>query len=77
METTNTSESFMGRLLRERDELKDKCEKLTSFLSDKEKAIKIAGIVQVELLVNQLYFMDEYLCILEERIEDLQKPLDK
>jgi len=71
-ETPAKEETFFDRLVRERDELKDKVEKLASFLSDKEKAIKISGELQVAFLHRQLFYMNEYLGILKERIDHLE-----
>jgi len=69
---TATTETFFDRLVRERDELKDKVEKLTSFLSDKEKAIKISGELQWLFLHRQLSYMGQYLGVLNERIDHLE-----
>lgn len=65
-------ETFFDRLVRERDELKDKVEKLASFLSDDEKATKISGKFQVSFLHRQLFYMNHYLGILNERIDHLE-----
>ena len=66
------TETFMDRLIAERDQLQDRHTKLEAFLSDKEKATKISGPTQVAMLIEQYQHMFKYLNILDERILDLQ-----
>jgi hypothetical protein len=61
-------ETFLDRLTKERDELKEKYVKLHAFLLNKSKAIEIVGKEQHTLLVSQLHHMDAYLSILDRRI---------
>ena len=68
---TATTETFMDRLIAERDQLCDKLLKLEGFLSDKENAAKISGQTQVAMLIEQHQHMFKYLNILDKRIEDL------
>jgi len=62
---------FKSRLLEERDQLQEKVTKLDDFI-DSDAYTTIAERQQ-ELLLDQIYFMAEYLSILKERIEDLDK----
>jgi hypothetical protein len=62
---------FKTRLLEERDQLKEKLEKLDTFV-DGDIFPTILEL-QRELLLVQLYHMSEYLYILDERLEDLDK----
>ena len=66
-------ETFMDRLIKERDELHDKFEKLTSFLSKEEKAKEISGIRQFTMLSTQWGYMGQYLATLNQRIENLNQ----
>ncbi len=68
---TATTETFMDRLIAERDQLSDRLLKLEVFLSDKENAAKISGPTQVAMLIEQHHHMFKYLNILDKRIEDL------
>ena len=68
---TATTETFMDRLIAERDQLSDRLLKLEVFLSDKENATKISGPTQVAMLIEQHHHMFKYLNILDKRIEDL------
>lgn len=61
-------ETFLDRLIQERDELREKYTRLHSFLLDKQKAIDIVGKEQHTLLVQQLHHMDAYASILDRRI---------
>jgi hypothetical protein len=70
------TETFMDRLIRERDELQDKLTKLESFLANKTKAIEISGMEQYNLLIKQVDVMYDYLAILNERINKLQATID-
>ena len=63
--------TFMDRLIKERDELKDKFEKLTQFL-ESGKSPEVVGARQFEMLKAQQSFMDGYLLVLNDRIKDLQ-----
>lgn len=68
---TATTETFMDRLIKERDELKDKFFKLTQFL-ESGKAKEVVSARQFEMLKAQQTFMDGYLLVLNDRIEDIQ-----
>jgi hypothetical protein len=70
------TETFMDRLIRERDELQDKLTKLEAFLANKTKAIEISGMDQYNLLIKQVDVMYDYLAILNERINKLQATID-
>jgi hypothetical protein len=70
------TETFMDRLIRERDELQDKLTKLEAFLANKTKAIEISGMEQYNLLIKQVDVMYDYLAILNERINKLQATID-
>jgi predicted ATPase len=65
---TNVEETFLDRLVKEKDELMDKHSKLESFLANKGRAIEISGQQQFDLLNEQEGYMRRYLEILEERI---------
>lgn len=56
------------RLIMEKQQLDDKIVKLNAFLSDGEKAEKIAGYPQVNLMQRQLEIMVEYSSVLNTRI---------
>jgi hypothetical protein len=64
-------ETFLDRLIKEKNELAEKLDKLTSFLNNKEKAISISGHKQYEYLCLQKDVMAEYHDILVDRIRDL------
>lgn len=64
-------ESFMDRLLKERDELSTKIDKLSAFLG-KTDLVKTVGMVQAEWLFDQQRVMREYLGILDKRIANLE-----
>ena len=66
------AETFFERLVREKEELAEKLEKLRSFLSNKEKAIQISGDYQYTLLQEQLKHMENYHGTLYARIEDIE-----
>jgi len=60
-------ENFKERLIKERDELKEKHTKLNNFLlGDKTGTI---NHIQLSLLIDQKVIMYQYLCILNKRIE--------
>lgn len=65
-------ETFYDRLLKERDELKEKVDKLDSFLSEPHKAMQVSGKTQYDLLLKQQYHMNEYLNTLNDRIIHLE-----
>jgi hypothetical protein len=67
-----STETFLDRLQKERDELSDKLVKLEAFISNKQKAIQISGQSQYDLLLKQSHFMNEYLNILDHRLILLQ-----
>jgi hypothetical protein len=71
---TATTETFLDRLIKERDELQDKHAKLSSFLASKDKAIEISGEAQYDFMSSQLYHMAMYLQVLYARINHLQNP---
>lgn len=64
-------ETFLTRLVKERDELKDRLDKLDDFLMS-DKADKIDPI-QRDLLQIQSTSMNTYLTCLETRLERLNK----
>ena len=64
-------ETFLTRLVKERDELKDRLDKLDNFLMS-DKADKIDPI-QRDLLQIQSTSMNTYLTCLETRLERLNK----
>lgn len=68
---TATTETFMDRLIKERDELKDKFFKLTLFL-ESGKAKEVVSARQFEMLKAQQTFMDGYLLVLNDRIQNLE-----
>jgi len=57
------------RVKAEYDELDERLAKLRSFLDDEDKAVEIAGEVQVELLWEQKDAMERLLQILGHRLE--------
>jgi hypothetical protein len=65
------SDTFLDRLILERDELQDRHSKLESFLANKGRAIEISGQNQFDLLNQQEGHMRYYLHTLNERINDL------
>lgn len=68
---TATTETFMDRLIAERDQLKDRFFKLTQFLESGTAKEKV-GARQFEMLKAQQSFMDGYLLVLNDRIDNLQ-----
>ena len=62
---------FKSRLLEERDQLQEKVTKLDAFM-DTETFETISKRQQM-LLSDQLSYMEDYLYILNARIEDLDK----
>lgn len=71
LEEVPATETFYERLIRERDELAEKVDKLSAFLSNETKAKQISGETQYSLLFKQRHYMYEYLTILNKRIDDL------
>ena len=65
------SETFQERVQIERDELAVKVEKLRTFL-DKTNVETEIGINQYRLLIKQLTYMENYLAILDIRLEDFK-----
>lgn len=65
------SETFKERVQIERDELAVKVEKLRTFL-DKNNVETEIGINQYRLLIKQLTYMENYLAILDIRLEDFK-----
>ena len=65
------SETFQERVQIERDELAVKVEKLRTFL-DKNNVETEIGINQYRLLIKQLTYMENYLAILDIRLEDFK-----
>lgn len=65
---SSQEESAFGRIVEEKKLLDDKIVKLNAFLIDDDKACKIAGYVQVELMRDQLRTMLDYSSILNRRI---------
>ena len=68
---TATTETFLDRLIAERDQLKDRFFKLTQFLESGTAKEKV-GARQFEMLKAQQSFMDGYLLVLNDRIDNLQ-----
>lgn len=71
-----TTETFLERLVKEKDELDSKLNKLNSFLSNKPKAIQISGQEQYTFLIHQADIMADYLTILNKRINNLLATID-
>lgn len=65
-------ETFYDRLLKERDELSEKFNKLAEFISNPEKAMEVSGRTQYDLLKQQANHMAAYLNILDQRIIHLE-----
>lgn len=65
------SETFQERVQIERDELAVKVEKLSTFLNKNNVETEI-GINQYRLLIKQLKYMENYLAILDIRLEDFK-----
>lgn len=63
-----TAETPYDRLVIEKQQLDEKIVKLNTFLSNGEKAEKIAGYPQVGFMQRQLEIMLEYSSILNTRI---------
>lgn len=73
-ELPQKEETFMDRLIKERDELHDKLEKLISFLDTGEQnVVSTVGQTQFDYLLKQHSSMVDYLFILNSRIEDLNQ----
>jgi len=71
-EVTNVkAETFMDRLIAERDQLSDRLLKLEGFLSNEAKATEISGPTQVAMLIEQYQHMAKYLNVLDQRIDNL------
>jgi hypothetical protein len=64
------AETFMTRLEREHDDLKARLGKLREFLAGEQQG---ASPVQVSYLVDQADAMENYLSILNDRLEDLEE----
>jgi len=71
------SETFIDRLIAERDQLSDRLIKLEGFLSNKTKATEISGPTQVAMLIEQYQHMAKYLNVLDQRIDDLASRAEK
>ena len=65
------AETFKERVQIERDELAVKVEKLSTFLNKNNVETEI-GINQYRLLIKQLTYMENYLAILDIRLEDFK-----
>lgn len=70
MEEQNNT--FLDRLYIEVKELYSKINKLSLFLNQDDIEVKV-GAKQFKLLGLQLQVMNDYVCILEERIRDLEQ----
>lgn len=70
MEKQNNT--FLDRLHIEVEELYSKINKLNLFLNQEDVEVKV-GAKQFKLLGLQLRVMNDYACILEERIRDLEQ----
>lgn len=66
------SDTFEDRLVIERDELKEKLDKLTDFVA-KQKIELTIKLVELYMLAKQLHYMDDYFNVLNNRIEMLNK----
>lgn len=64
--------TFLDRLHIEVKELYSKINKLNLFLNQDDIEVKV-GAKQFKLLGLQLQVMNDYVCILEERIRDLEQ----
>lgn len=64
--------TFLDRLHIEVKELYSKINKLKIFLNQDDVEVKV-GAKQFKLLGLQLQVMNDYVCILEERIRDLEQ----
>lgn len=64
--------TFLDRLHIEVEELYSKINKLNIFLNQEDVEIKV-GAKQFKLLGLQLQVMNDYACILKERIRDLEQ----
>lgn len=64
--------TFLDRLHIEVEELYSKINKLNLFLNQDDVEVKV-GAKQFKLLDLQLQVMNDYVCILEERIRDLEQ----
>ena len=64
--------TFLDRLHIEVEELYSKINKLNLFLNQEDVEVKV-GAKQFKLLGLQLRVMNDYACILEERIRDLEQ----
>lgn len=60
-------EKVLERLIEEKDQLSDRCNKLSAFLDSKDKLIGL-DVTQINLLMVQLKVMESYLLILQRRI---------
>lgn len=69
MEERNNT--FLDRLHIEVKELYSKINKINLFLNQEDVEVKV-GAKQFKLLGLQLQVMNDYVCILEERIRDLE-----
>lgn len=66
------SDTFEDRLVIERDELKEKLDKLTDFVAKQKKELTIKP-VELYMLAKQLHYMDDYFNVLNNRLELLNK----
>lgn len=67
---------LIERLKREEEELRDKLDKLNRFLHDYQTgAVHTTHVKpkQIAMMYSQSYFMEAYLNMLQERLEDLEK----
>ena len=71
------AETFIDRLIAERDQLSDRLLKLEGFLSNKTKATEISGPTQVAMLIEQYQHMAKYLNVLDQRIDNLASRAEK
>lgn len=68
------AESYIDRLYVERKELADKFQKLCLFIGDKKFKEKVPNEEERFMLMQQQYFMGEYLRVLNVRLKSAVKP---
>ena len=69
-------EQYQVRVIKERDDLKKKIDKLEDFISPKDRDYSIIGslsILEISRLVKQRNIMESYLDILNQRISDFKE----
>ena len=61
-------EGWQERILRERDELRERVKKLNAFAVADNAAFSVLPLAERALLVRQLHHMSQYYAVLEARI---------